>query len=469
MHLLGFLFPENLIKGVINFMRKMFTFKIIVNIAFIFFLMAAAPPNLFAENLDYKDELHRPKIGLVLGGGGARGASHVGVLKVLEENHIPIDYIVGTSMGAIVGGLYASGMSPGEIEENFKSVDWGDLFTDRLSEKELSFRNKGDRRKFIDLELGLKNGKIVFPKGIISGHKLSFLLKSMVSPAATTKNFDLLPIPFRAIATDIETGEEVILKYGNLAEAIRASMSIPGVFTPVEIDGRILVDGGAINNLPIDIARQMGADIIIAVDVGMPLAKRDELDSALDITMQVIGIMTQQNVDEQIAQMRQKDILIRPDLGHITTADFSKVAETISLGEEKARDFIEDLKRYSISKDAYRDYLLTQRQDILEPAKIDFVEIKKPARVAPQAIKERIKTKLGAALSIEALKSDMRSVYSIGDFEQVDYDLIEENGKKGLLVDTKEKSWSPNYLRFGLNLIDDFEGAVSTMSWQNIP
>ncbi len=412
-------------------------------------------------NLEARDVKYRslgPKIGLVLGGGGARGASHIGVLKVLEENHIPIDYIVGTSMGAIVGGLYASGMSPEEMEENFKSVDWKDLFTDRLSEKELSFRNKGDRRKFVDLELGLKNGKIVFPKGIISGHKLSFLLKSMLLPATTVKDFDLLHIPFRAIATDIETGQEVILKDGNLAEAIRASMSIPGAFTPVEINGRVLVDGGAVNNLPIDIARKMGADIIIAVDVGMPLAKRDELDSALDITMQVIGIMTQQNVDRQISQIRDKDILIRPDLGDITTADFSKVAEAIPLGVEKARGFIDDLKRYSISEDRYKDFLASQRKDDSEPTKIDFVKIKKPLRVSSQAIKERIKTKPGANLSTEELKSDMRSIYSIGDFEQVDYDLIEEDNKKGLLIDTKEKSWGPNYMKLGLNLIDDFEG-----------
>ncbi len=377
------------------------------------------------EAAEGKYKPHGPKIGLVLGGGGARGASHVGVLKVLEENHIPIDYIVGTSMGAIVGGLYSSGMSPKEMEEVFKSADWDDLFTDRLSEEELSFRNKGDRRKFIDLEVGFKNGKVVFPKGIISGHKLSFLLKSMILPATSVEDFDLLHIPFRAIATDIETGETVVLKSGDLAEAIRASMSIPGVFTPVEINGCVLVDGGAVNNLPIDIAREMGADIIIAVDVGTPLAKRDELNSALDITMQVIGIMAHQNVERQLSQIQKKDILIRPDLGDIATMDFAKVEEVIPLGEEKAQEFTKELEQYSLSKDRYKGFLDSQRRDELEDVRIDFVKVKEPTRVATQAVEERIKTKPHSTLSTETLKKDLRGIYSIGDFEHVDFYLIE--------------------------------------------
>lgn len=410
--------------------------------------------------------LGRPKVGLVLGGGGARGAAHVGVLKVLEENKIPIDYIVGTSMGAIVGGLYASGVSPEKIEETLNSTDWNDLFTDRPSDKDLAFRNRQDRRRLIDFEMGFKKGKFLLPKGLIAGQKLSFLLKSMTLQVSDVEYFDKLPIPFRAIATDIEKGEAVVLEKGNLAEAMRASMSVPGVFSPAELEGRTLVDGGITNNLPVDIARKMGADIIIAVDVSVQLVKREELESMIDITGQVMAIMTLQNVKEQIAKLAEKDILIAPELGNISTIEFEKAPQIIKLGEDAAHSVSAKLKDRSVSQEEYQVFLSGQRKQHAEPEKIDYVEIAPPARVSPKKIEAKIRTKPGQALDTETLRDDLTRVYTIGDFEQVDFRLLKKEGKggerqpprRGLLVDTKEKPWGPNYLRFGVNVTDDFEG-----------
>lgn len=228
--------------------------------------------------------LNRPKVGLVLSGGGARGAAHVGVLKVLEKQHVIVDCIAGTSMGAVVGGLYASGLSPEDIEKELESIDWKDIFSDAPNRQELPFRRKKDAQKYLTgVEIGVKNGKIALPKGLIAGQKLGFLLKSLTLHTTDIDEFDHLPIPFRAIAADIETGEMVVLSRGNFAEALRASMSIPGVFSPVEIDGRLLVDGGIARNLPVDVVKQMGADVVIAVDIGSTLSKREDLNTLFDI------------------------------------------------------------------------------------------------------------------------------------------------------------------------------------------
>ncbi len=455
--------------------KRNLIFRIIKHIILILFVMITFKPlNLCAEDGIDKGEKARPRIGLVLGGGGARGAAHIGVLKVIEENKIPVDYIVGTSMGAIVGGLYASGMSPDEIEKTFNSIDWKDLFTDRPSREDLSFRHKQARKQLIDFEMGFKKGKFVLPKGLIAGQKLGFLLKSMTLQVSDIEDFDKLPIPFRPVATDIETGEMVVLKKGNLAEALRASMSVPAVFSPVEIDERVLVDGGIVKNLPVDIARQMGADIIIAVNVGVPLAKREKLGSLIDITMQVVGIMTLQNVKEELSKIKEKDLLISPDLGDYTTSDFIKAQEIIKLGEAESRKFTDGLKRYRASDEEYKGFLAKQRRKEIEPVRIDYVKVEKPKRVDSRRIAKRVKTKPGVVLNLETLKADLTRVYEIGDFEKVDFRLDEElgnfpdsssraesrdlNDKQGLLIDTREKSWGPDYVRFGLNISDDFRG-----------
>jgi len=223
----------------------------------------------------------RPRVGLVLSGGGARGAAHIGVLKILDDLHVPIDAIAGTSMGAVVGGLYASGFSAREIETIMTSVNWQDAFRDRPSRTDLTFRRKEEEENFlVNFPLGLRSRHFQLPRGLIQGQKLSQILRRLTLPMAEITNFDALPTRFRAVATDLETGDPVVMHDGDLASAMRASLSAPGVFAPVERDGRLLVDGGLAENLPIDVARAMNVDILIVVDVSTPLVTRDKLTSA---------------------------------------------------------------------------------------------------------------------------------------------------------------------------------------------
>ena len=220
----------------------------------------------------------RPTIGLVLSGGGARGGAHLGVLRALEELNVPVDVIAGTSIGAIIGGLYASGMSVDEIEHVIETIDWDAAFLGDTPRELMSFRRKRDDDLFlVEQKPGLNDGQLTLPLGIVQGQVIDLILIEQTLPVAHIRDFDELPIPFRAVSTDITTGEAVVLGSGNLAEAIRASMSVPAVLAPIDIDGRLLVDGGIAMNLPIEVARQMGAEVIIAVDISAPLFRREQL------------------------------------------------------------------------------------------------------------------------------------------------------------------------------------------------
>ncbi len=246
----------------------------------------------------------RPTVGIVLGGGGARGAAHVGVIKVLDELQIPVDYIAGTSMGAIVGGLYASGMTADELVNVIETADWSALLTDRPPRAQRSFRRKSDDIGFlVDFDLGIDKSGLIFPEGFIQGQNLEIALKRLALSAISTDDFDELPIPFRAVATDIVTGEAVVIDSGDLAAAMRASMSAPGIFKPVRRDGRILVDGGIANNLPVQVVRDMGADILIVVDVGFPLLPEEQLGSALAVTKQMLTILINGRAQDQIVSL----------------------------------------------------------------------------------------------------------------------------------------------------------------------
>jgi len=270
----------------------------------------------------------RPKIGLALGGGGARGCAHVGVLRVLDKMHIPIDYIAGTSMGAVVGGLYASGLSVDEIERALVTTDWNDALADRTRYRELTFRRKDDENRYLtSFDAGLHGIRLALPSGLRSAQKLRFLLQSYLIPVAGVHDFSKLPIPFKAVASDIETGDAVVLDHGDLAAAIRASMSIPGVFSPMEMDGHLLVDGGITDNIPVDVARGMGADIVIAVDVGSPLLKREQLGSMVAVTNQVLTILTRRNMAPQIAARS----------GHSADPDRNRAAEEVTMTQPHLR------------------------------------------------------------------------------------------------------------------------------------
>lgn len=401
----------------------------------------------------------RPRVGLVLSGGGARGIAHLGVLKVLEELRIPVDAIAGTSMGAIVGAFYASGSSPAEIEAMVNSLEWSEAFRDKPPLEDLSFRRKEDVANYmIKFEAGIRDGKLALPRGLIQGQNLNFILKSRLLHTATLTNFDQLKIPFRAVAADIETGEAVVLGAGDLATAIRASMSIPGVFAPIELDGRLLVDGGIADNLPIDVARQMGVDILIAVNVGTLRRPREKLDSAMTITAQVMTIMIQKNTDEQIATLGKKDILLQPALGEIGSSDFSQAPEAIRVGEESALRSMGRLAELSLPPAAYDTWLAAQRRGPQPLPVIAGVTVANQSAIGNGVIEAQIETKPGEPLNLETLEKDLKRIYSIGTFEKADFHLTERNKKTNLLIETKEKSWGPHYLRFGMSLVDDLKG-----------
>src|SRR4051794_5123226 len=276
----------------------------------------------FAQEAARPVEPGRPRIGLVLSGGGARGAAHIGVLKVLEENHVPIDAIAGTSMGAVVGGLYASGLTADDIEHVMESVDWQDAFRDRPPRTDLNFRRKLEDQNFlVKFPLGLKGKKFRLPRGLVQGQKLTQTLRALTLPVAQIQSFDDLAIPFRAIATDIVTGDRVVIDHGDLTTAMRASLSAPGVFAPVESDGRMLVDGGLSSNLPVDVAREMGVDVLIVVDCGFPLLERGKLESVATVSNQMLAILIRHNSDLQRKTLTDKDIVIEPALGDYSSLD----------------------------------------------------------------------------------------------------------------------------------------------------
>ncbi len=282
-------------------------------------------------------DAQRPKIGLVLSGGGARGAAHIGVLKVLEELRVPVDLIVGTSMGSIVGAAYSTGLSVPEMEKAIKLITTERLFTDSPPRQDQTMRRKDDDlRPYFVPELAVTSDGVLLPKGLVTGVALEGELRRLVK-IASARSFDELPIPFRAIATDIGTGEMVILREGSVVQAIRASMSVPGAVAPVEMGRRQLVDGGLVRNLPVDIARSMGADIIIAVNLGTPLLKPEQITSALTVSVQMLNILTQQNVGRSLAELTPRDILISPELGDYSAADFDNLVKTVPIGEASAR------------------------------------------------------------------------------------------------------------------------------------
>jgi NTE family protein len=423
-------------------------------------LMIMSSVSLVAGGTETK-QARRPKIGLVLGGGGAKGAAHIGVLKVLEEQKIPIDYIAGTSMGAIVGALYASGLSAGEIEKVITAIDWKDVFSGEPDRRDIDYRRKREDYQILSgLSLGIKGGKVVMPTGIVKDQKVNVLFEMLMLHTADIDDFDKLPIPYRAVAADLETGEMVVLKSGRLADAARASMSVPGIFPPVELNGRLLVDGGIVRNVPVDIVREMGADIVICVDVGKPLPARKDLDGSIAILNQMIGIMMRTNVREQLKTLGPNDIYINPALGKLDSADFGKAREISSIGEKAAREKIESLKRYSVSDGEYADFIARHHRETVRKVKIASVKIEMEGetKISPRVVASRLSLRPGDTVDVDKLKKEAGIVYGTGDFERVDLNMKEGQNGYDLVVKAKEKSWGPNYLRLGVALDSDFEG-----------
>jgi NTE family protein len=412
-----------------------------------------------ASGQDRGAEPARPRICLVLSGGGARGAAHIGVLKVLEELRVPIHCIAGTSMGSLVGGAYASGMSSKEMEQVVGDITTDLLFKEKPPRQDTSMRRKQDDKTILFTpELGIRDGELLLPKGLVSGVQLETVLRRLAN-AKGFRKFDELPIAYRAVATDLVTGTAVVFSEGELALVMRASMSVPGAVAPAEFDGKILVDGGLTNNLPIDVARSMGADLVIAVNLGTPLLEREALASILGVTGQMINILTEQNVRASLAMLGPRDILILPELGDFSAADFDHLAKTIPIGEAATRKVADRLKGLALPPEQYA--ALRTRQQVVAPLDarpVDEIRFENLARVNPRVAENTLDTLAGKPLDYDTIDHDMRRLYGTGDYEHVNYRIIEEPGRRILAVDAVEKSWGPNYLRLGLGLSSDFGG-----------
>ncbi|MFJ2483556.1 patatin-like phospholipase family protein [Pseudomonas sp. NPDC087598] len=404
-------------------------------------------------------EAPRPKVGLVLSGGAARGLAHIGVLKALEEQGIKIDAIAGTSMGAVVGGLYASGYKIDELEKLALGIDWQQALSDAPPREDVPFRRKQDDRDFlVKQKLSFRDdGSLGLPLGVIQGQNLALLLESLLAHTSDTRDFDKLPIPFRAVATDIANGEKVVFRKGHLPQVIRASMSIPAVFAPVELDGRLLVDGGMTDNIPLDVARQMGVDIAIVVDIGTPLRNRKQLTTVVDVLNQSITLMTRRNSEEQLAALKPTDVLIQPALASFGVTDFGRAQEMIDAGYRATRILDVRLARLKPSEpqDAELDAARApgQRTPI-----ITAIKVENDSKVDDDVIRYYIRQHIGEPLDLGRLHSDMGTLYGLDYFEQVQYRVVHKGQDHTLVISARGKRSGTDYLRVGLNLSDDMRG-----------
>jgi NTE family protein len=403
----------------------------------------------------------RRRIGLALGGGGARGMAHIGVIRKLEELHIPIDYVVGTSMGSIIGGLYACGYTPDEMEKLIKSIHWETLFQDAPDRKDQSFRQKEDDfDHLIPLEFGLNLGKggLTLPPGLIAGSKLGFILENATLPC-TVPDFDHLRIPFRAVATDIQTGKAYLLSKGDLGRAIRASMAIPAIFTPVEMDGHLLIDGGEAENLPVQTTRSLGADFVIAVNVGESGRELAEKPTNVGAMIgRLIDLPLQQNTQ---ASAKLADLVITPDLEGYTSADFVRGTEMIPLGYKSADAMAAQLAPLSEPASVYQAWKQGHDQSLPPLPFIDAIEIAPVPGVDSRTIANLVHAKAGQTLDVVTLGHDLKRVYGLGYFEIVSYEIVPDGKRNILRITATPKSWGPTYMKLGLSLGTDFQLATS--------
>lgn len=401
----------------------------------------------------------RQSTGLVLSGGAARGLAHIGVLKALEEQGVQIDAIAGTSMGAVIGGLYAAGYSVHELEKLALELDWQQVLSDDPPRQDIPFRRKQDDRDFlVKRKLSFRDdGSLGLPLGVIQGQNLALLLERLLVHASDTRDFDRLPIPFRAVATDIANDKKVIFRNGHLPQAIRASMSIPAVFAPVEIDGRLLVDGGMVDNIPMDVARDMGVDRLIVVDIGTPLQPREQLLTVVDVLNQSITMMTRRNSEAQLATLRQEDILVQPMLAAFGSTDFERAEQLIDAGYRAADALQNRLAGMRRESGGNLALSLARSAEPRTPL-ITAVRIENDSKVGDAVIRRYIRQEAGKPLDLQDLQKDMGTLYGLDYFDQVEYRVVHGEAGNTLVITTREKRSGTDYLRLGINLSDDFQG-----------
>ncbi|HEY1994340.1 MAG TPA: patatin-like phospholipase family protein [Edaphobacter sp.] len=392
----------------------------------------------------------RPRVALVFEGGGALGFAHIGVIEWIEQHHIPIDYVAGTSMGGLVGGLYASGMSPQQIASFVGGVDWPAVLSGQVPFPALSYRRKEDKLAFPNrLEFGLKHG-ISFPNGLNSGSAVGLLLDEKTLPYYDMKNFDDLPIPFRCVATDMTTGTEHIFKDGSLAQAMRSTMSIPGVFAPVEHGTQVYSDGAAVNNLPVDVARDMGADIVIAVYLDTGPFQKDTLESLVGVAGRNVQILIAAN---ELKSMQDANILLKADVSKFSSGEFEKSAEIIPKGVEVAQEHAAELEKYAVNDADWKAYLKernSRRRTYLPEPK--FVDIYGMHGVQQAEIANEFTQYVNKPIDTEKIEKTITDLQGRGLYSSISYNLIDKDGATGLLVRPRLKSYGPPFLNVGVFL-----------------
>lgn len=404
----------------------------------------------------------RPKIGLVLSGGGAKGAAHIGALKVLEKNNVAIDYIVGTSIGSYVGGLYALGYSADEIEVIMLNNQWDKGYSDFIPREDLQYADKQLRDNYnITVRLGYSDAQLKMPSGLLLGQSALQLLKLSTDAVGEFASFNDLPIPFRAVATDIVTAKAVILNSGSITQAMKASSAVPGALEPIKIDGKLLVDGGIVNNMPIDVAREMGADIIIAVDIGSPLLAKQDINSTVDVLDQLSNILTITTTNNQKKKLLKSDLLIRPNIDDLSTTDFSIMPTALLLGEQAALENIDKIQRLSISTKQYTEYLQQKQKQkqkwadkLSQP--ISAIKYKNESKVDLAIITEHLNLAVGDVVNKTQLEEAIARVYALNRFDYVNAEFIDTASGRVLVLTTRAKSWGPDYLHFGFSWQGDF-------------
>jgi NTE family protein len=395
----------------------------------------------------------RPRIGLVLAGGGAKGGAHLGVLKVLEEMHIPIDCIAGTSMGALVGGGYASGIPADKLQAFVESINWKNIVGGMGGRSTLPIERKRQGVTYSNqLQLGIKGSQIVVAPGLINTSAIDDLLRGFVSKARHQTDFDQLPIPYRAVATDMVSGHMVVLDHGDLATAMRASMALPGVFAPVQFEHHILADGGLVRNIPVDVARTMCADVVIVVNLVSPPADPEELRAPRQLLGRTIELMIEANEQLQLQSLAPSDVRIDVPLGNISTGDFERTGETVALGVAAARLAAPQLARFAVTPDQYLAWRTRVTEDQSIASTVDTIRMAELKRVNPLYLDQLAGIAPGEHITTEELSHSVQRMAAVEDIDSVGYELTGDPAHTTLQWLPYEKSWAPDFIKLDLGM-----------------
>ncbi|MBK8198478.1 MAG: patatin-like phospholipase family protein [Acidobacteria bacterium] len=411
------------------------------------------PAALAQEALLPEEAPRPPKIALVLSGGGALGIAHVGAIQELERLGIRPDMIVGTSMGAVIGGLYASGMDGAELEAAVKDVNWAGVFTPQTDRDKLTFRQKQQQADFPGTaSLGVSAAGILLPTGAVPDQALMKELRRLTPARTSLENFDSLEIPFRAVATDIATGEAVVLGSGELPMAMRASISLPGVFPAVRHEGKLLVDGGLAANVPIKVARDMGADIVIAVWTPSELIPEEKIGSVVDVLAQTVSLLILTNERAEIASLTDKDLLVQINTAGFNPTAFTRSGELIEAGRTAMQAETGRLETLAASRPAiaYADKGASDRPVI------GFLRIENSSRLDQSLLEGKVMDLVGKPADTAEIDEALDRIYALGPFERVDYAFEEKDGQTGLVVRAEDVVPDAGRVRFGLIVENDF-------------